>query len=83
MEWKFLIPAIVVMVVYTIVCRIGFGSSVPLEPSWSYKLNKDLTNQYWGLFGLFPEILVLPLVCFDRLLDFVFWFFLRLGMEPN
>lgn len=82
MEYKFLIPAILIMLVYTIVCRIGFGSAVPIQPSWSYKINKDITSQYWGLFGLFPEILLLPIVCLDRIVDFVFWFFLRLGMEP-
>ncbi len=70
------------MFIYTLVCRIGFGSATPIEPSWSYKINKDLTSQYWGLFGLFPEILYLPLLCLDRIVDFVFWFFLRLGMEP-
>jgi hypothetical protein len=68
------------MIIYTVVCRIGFGSSIPIQPSWSYKINRDITSQYWGLFGLFPEVLLLAVVCLDRLIDFIFWFFLRLGM---
>jgi surface polysaccharide O-acyltransferase-like enzyme len=80
MEIKFIVAVCIVMFVYTLVCRIGFGSSVPLEPSWSYKINRDLTSHYWGLFGLFPEVLYIPLLCLDRVIDFIFWFFLRLGM---
>ena len=83
MEYKFLLPAILVMFAYTLVCRIGFGTSIPLQPTWSYKMNKDITTQYWGLFGLFPEVLVIPIICAGRLIDFVFWLFLRLGMEPD
>lgn len=83
MEYKFFIPAIVIMVVYTIVCRIGFGGDTPLQPTWSYRINKDLTSQYWGLFGLFPEVLMIAVYFLDRLVDLLFWFFLRLGMEPE
>lgn len=82
-EYKFLVPVVLVMLVYTIICRVGFGGPVPLEPTWSYKLNTDIVSQYWGLFGLFPEVLVVPIVCLDRIVDFLFWFFLRLGMEPK
>ena len=35
-EWKFIIPFVSIMVVYTIICRVGFGSPTPLEPSWTY-----------------------------------------------
>lgn len=80
MEYKFLIPTIVIMFVYTLICRIGFGKQIPLEPTWSYKINTDITSHYWGLFGLFPEVIVLPIIVFNRIIDFVFWFFLRLGM---
>lgn len=48
-----------IMGLYTVVCRIGFGSDVPLEPTWSYKMNEDILSQYWGLFGFFPELVVL------------------------
>lgn len=71
------------MLAYTVICRIGFGMNVPLEPTWTYNLNFDIILNYWGVLGFFPEILVIGLFIFERLIDAVFWFFLRLGMEPD
>jgi hypothetical protein len=70
------------MLVFTIICRVGFGSAAPLEPSWSYKINTDLAlYKYYGFFGFFPEALFAALFLFDRLTDLVFWYFLKRGLE--
>ena len=54
LEWKVIIPFVSIMVIYTLICRVGFGSSAPLEPTWSYKINTDLAFKYYGFFGFFP-----------------------------
>ncbi len=41
-EWKLIIPSVAVMLAYTVVCRVGFGSDAVLEPTWTYKINMDL-----------------------------------------
>lgn len=51
---KVIIPVAVIMGVFTIVCRVGFGGPNPIEPTWSYKMNRDILGKYWGLFGFFP-----------------------------
>jgi hypothetical protein len=80
-EWKMIIPFIAVMVVYTVVCRIGFGSSTPLEPTWTYKMNTDLAlSKHFGFFGFFPEALTLAIFLVDRVIDLIFWYFLKRGL---
>jgi hypothetical protein len=54
-EWKLIIPAVAVMLAYTVICRVGFGSAAVLEPTWTYKINKDLVlKTYYGFVGMFP-----------------------------
>lgn len=71
------------MLVYTVVCRVGFGSQTPLEPTWTYNLNMDIVGKFYGFFGFFPEAFYLIIYVMERLVDVLFWFFLRLGMEPS
>lgn len=81
-EWKVIIGFSVVMFVFTLICRVGFGSSTPLEPTWSYKINTDIAvEQYFGFFGFFPEALTVSLFLMDRLIDLIFWYFLKRGLE--
>lgn len=81
-EWKLIIPSFVIMVAYTVICRVGFGSPGVLEPSWTYKINQDLVIQrYYGFFGMFPEPLFYGVFIFGRLVDFIFWYFLKRGLE--
>lgn len=83
-EWKMIIPFVAIMVVYTIICRVGFGSSTPLEPSWTYKINTDLALwKYYGFFGFFPEALTVAIFLLDRLIDLIFWYFLKRGLEGS
>lgn len=50
-----IIPSAVIMLGYTVICRVGFGSVGVLEPTWTYKINTDLTLQtYYGFVGMFP-----------------------------
>lgn len=53
-EWIAIGPTLGVMGLFTLICRIGFGTNVPIEPTWSYKMNLDITSKYFGLFGFFP-----------------------------
>lgn len=53
-EWVGIILLAAVMLIFTVICRIGFGTNSPIEPTWSYKMNLDITSQYFGLFGFFP-----------------------------
>lgn len=81
-EWKFIIPSFAVMLVYTIICRVGFGSATVLEPTWTYKINRDLVlSSYYGFLGMFPEPLYWAIFIVDRLVDFIFWYFLKKGLE--
>ena len=80
-EWKAIIPTMSIMLAYTVICRVGFGTSSPLEPTWTYKINQDLTIQkYYGFFGMFPEPLFWLVFVIDRIVDFVFWYFLKKGL---
>ena len=79
-----IIPTVVIMLVYTVICRVGFGSASIIQPSWTYKINKDLAWQtYKGFFGFFPEALFAAVFIFDRIVDFVFWYFLKRGLEGS
>jgi hypothetical protein len=69
------------MVLYSIVCRLGLGLPVPIQPSLSYKMNKNIASEYWGFFGLFPEALLKTVMAMDRLVDLGFWCFLRYGTK--
>ncbi len=81
-EWKMIIPTVAIMVIFTIICRVGFGSASVLEPTWTYKINKDIALEtYFGFFGFFPEALFVAVFVFDRIVDFVFWYFLKRGLE--
>lgn len=80
---KVIIGVAAVMLIFTLICRVGFGGPTPLEPTWTYKMNQDITGEYWGLFGFFPELIVLMIYGMERVIDLLFWFFLRLGMEPD
>ena len=81
-EWKLIIPSIAVMFIYTIICRVGFGSSTGIEPTWSYKINKDLVfGTFYGFLGMFPEALCVLVFLVDRLVDLIFWYFLKRGLE--
>lgn len=83
-SWKMIIPFVVVMALYTLVCRVGFGSPLPMQPTWSYKINTDLVlEHYYGFFGFFPEALFLPVFLMDRLIDLIFWYFLKRGLEGS
>jgi hypothetical protein len=83
-ELKVVIPSILVMLAYTIICRVGFGSDVILEPSWTYKMNTDLfIEKYYGFFGFFPEALLFAIFVFDRLVDFIFWYCLKRGLQGD
>lgn len=82
-EWIGIIPLVAVMLIFTVICRIGFGGKVPIEPTWSYKMNLDITSQYFGLFGFFPEILWIAVVLLSILIDFLFWVFLKIGLTPQ
>jgi hypothetical protein len=81
-EWIGIIITGSIMLIFTIICRVGFGTSVPIEPTWTYKMNLDITQQYFGLFGFFPEILWIIIVVGSVLIDFIFWFFLKIGLRP-
>ena len=81
-EWKFIIPTVVLMVLFILLYRIGIGISVPIEPTYSYKMSTDIILTHFGFFGLFPEILFLIIFLIDRIIDFTFWVLLRCGMEP-
>jgi hypothetical protein len=81
-EWKVILPTVGIMLMYTIICRVGFGSSTVLEPTWTYKINKDLVfSSYYGFLGLFPEPLFWGVFIIDRIIDFVFWYFLKRGLD--
>lgn len=81
-ECRLVVPSLVVMGLYTIICRVGFGPASVIEPTWTYKINQDLVfGKYYGLLGLFPEALFLGMFVLDRLIDFVFWYFLKLGLS--
>lgn len=81
-EWKVIIPTFCVMVAFTIITRVGFGSASVLQPTWSYKINKDLVlGTYYGFFGLFPEPLFWGVFLLDRVIDLIFWYFLKRGLE--
>ena len=81
-EWAGIVPTILLMLVFTVICRVGFGQNVPIEPTWTYKINLDITTKYWGLFGFFPEILWIGVFMLNVLLDFIFWVFLKIGLTP-
>jgi len=69
------------MFIYTLICRVGFGSAAILQPTWSYKINQDLVvNTYYGFFGMFPEPLFWAVFLLDRVVDFLFWYFLKRGL---
>ena len=69
------------MLVFTIICRIGFGSATVIQPTWFYKMNRDLVTQtYYGFFGMFPEPLFWCVFLIDRLVDLIFWYFLKRGL---
>jgi hypothetical protein len=53
-EWVGIIPTLSIMFIYTLICRVGFGGNTPIEPTWSYKMNTDITSKHYGLFGFFP-----------------------------
>lgn len=53
-EIKLVIPTVIIMLGYTVVCRIGFAVDVPLEPTWTYQMNMDINTNYWALLGFFP-----------------------------
>ncbi len=53
-EWVGILPTAFVMLIFTLICRVGFGTNVPIEPTWTYKMNLDLTEHHFGLFGFFP-----------------------------
>jgi hypothetical protein len=46
-------------------------------------MNKDITSTHYGFFGFFPEALILIIFVMERIVDFVFWFFLKLGLEGD
>jgi len=80
-EWKVIIPSFAIMFIYTLICRVGFGSAAILQPTWSYKINQDLVvNTYYGFFGMFPEPLFWAVFLLDRVVDFLFWYFLKRGL---
>ena len=79
-EWKGIIPVVSVMFILTLICRVGFGTELPIQPTWSYKMNLDITSKHYGLFGFFPEILYIVIFLGGVLIDFIFWFFLKLGL---
>ena len=81
-EWRVIIPTVIVMFVFTLICRVGFGGPLPIEPTWTYKMNLDITLMHFGFFGFFPEALIIPLFLIERVIDFIFWVFLKLGLEP-
>jgi len=70
------------MLVFTLVCRAGFGNSLPIEPTWTYKINLDIISHYFGLFGFFPEVLWLVVLLGGVFIDFIFWVFLKIGLTP-
>lgn len=81
-EWKLILPTLAVMLAYTVICRVGFGSSTVLEPTWTYKINRDLVFQsYYGFLGMFPEPLFWGVFIVDRVVDFIFWYFLKRGLQ--
>lgn len=82
--WQVLAGVALVMLVFTLVCRVGFGSCSPVEPTWSWKMNTDLVlGTYWGFFGFFPEILLIVLLLLERAIDLVFWLVVRSGNEAR
>lgn len=81
-EWAGIIPTVAVMLLFTVICRVGFGQNAPIEPTWTYKINLDIIQNYWGLFGFFPEILWVGIFLLNVLLDFIFWVFLKIGLTP-
>ena len=72
------ITTIIIKLTNTVICRIGFSGPIPLT-------KMDIQDKPWpffsllGLFGLFPEVLVVIVFVMERLVDLIFWFFLRLG----
>ena len=70
------------MLIFTVICRVGFGTNVPIEPTWTYKMNLDIIQNYFGLFGFFPEVLWVGVVLLVILIDFIFWVFLKIGLTP-
>ena len=81
-EWKIIIPTCAVMLIYTIICRVGFGSASVIEPTWTYKINTDLTLQkFYGFLGLFPEALFWVLFLIERLVDLIFWYCIKRGLD--
>ena len=46
-------------------------------------MNFDITLTFYGFFGFFPEVFWILVFLLERLVDFIFWIFLRCGMEPN
>jgi hypothetical protein len=53
-EWVGIIPTLALMLIFTVICRVGFGTDVPIEPTWTYKINLDIIQHHFGLFGFFP-----------------------------
>ena len=46
-------------------------------------MNLDITLRYYGFFGFFPEVFYLIIFVLERLIDLIFWVFLRCGMDPD
>ncbi len=82
-EWPGIAVTLSVMVLFTVICRVGFGTNVPIEPTWTYKMNLDITSRHFGLFGFFPELLWLAIILLGIVVDFVFWVFLKIGLTPQ
>lgn len=81
-QWIGIVPTVAVMLVFTLVCRAGFGNSLPIEPTWTYKINLDIISHHFGLFGFFPEVLWLVVLLGGVFIDFIFWVFLKIGLTP-
>jgi len=43
-------------------------------------MNMDIVIKFYGFFGLFPELLIWLLFVIDRVIDFIFWYFLKRGL---
>lgn len=82
-EWIGIIPTAAIMLIFTVICRVGFGTNVPIEPTWTYKINMDIVSHHFGLFGFFPEILWAAIFVGNVLIDFIFWVFLKIGLTPS
>lgn len=81
MKWKLYIPWILVWLLFFVICRVGFGGAVPLEPTYSYKISWDIVLPYYGFIGMFPEVIVLCVWAIELIIDLVFFLFLRRGMK--